>query len=105
MHLHCNGIKYNVSKGPVAHGGEDLGIIWHHIGIWQGQMTRCSHDVAALKNQEDWEGRWDWDQGRKGCYNDFSILLLLLLLFFSNISMFFSKFTSTVYQQLKDRTF
>lgn len=55
MHLHCNGIKHNVSKGPVAHGGQELGIIWHRIGTWQRLMTRysSSHDVAAVEKQED----------------------------------------------------
>lgn len=59
MHLHCNGIRYNVSKGPAAHGEEVLGAIWHRMGTWQGQTTRCSHDVAAVEKQGDWEGRWD----------------------------------------------
>lgn len=53
MHLSCNGIKYNVSKGAVARGGEELGIIWQRIRTWQGRMTRCSHDVASVENQED----------------------------------------------------
>lgn len=53
MHLHCNGIKYNVSKGPAAHGGEVLDTIWHRMGTWQGRTTRCSHDVAAVEKQGD----------------------------------------------------
>lgn len=86
MHLHCNGIKYNVSKGLVARGREELGMIWHCIGTWQGQTTRCSHDVAAVENQEGLGGGCrDCARGRKGCL----MIVSILLLFFSNIFMFF----------------
>lgn len=113
MHLRRNGIKYNVSKGAVARGGEELGIIWHQIGTWQGRMTRCSHDVAAVKNQEDGGGGgvggMELDLREEGmlprlfteyyyCY--FSPIFPCFVLFY-----FFPKFTSTISQQLKDRTF
>lgn len=66
MHLRRNGIKYNVSKGTAARGGEELGIIWHQIGTWQGRMTRCSHDVAAVENKEGGGGGWGVRIGLEG---------------------------------------
>lgn len=42
-----------MSKSLVARGGEELGIIWHHIGTWQGRMKRCFHDVTAVENKEN----------------------------------------------------
>lgn len=47
-------------------------------------------------------GQWDWARGRKGCYDDcFNIIIVIFLKYFH----VFSKFMSTIYQQLKDRTF
>lgn len=69
----------------MARGGEELGIIWHRMGTWQGRMTRYSHDVAAVKNQEE---RGTDGIGLEGERDVTMIVSILLLLFFSNISMF-----------------
>lgn len=85
MHLHCNGIKYNVSKGLVARGREELGMIWHCIGTWQGQTTRCSHDVAAVENQEGLGGGGGVSgmcSREKGMFDDcFNIIIIFLKYF------------------------
>lgn len=86
----------------MARGGEELGIIWHRMGTWQGRMKRCSHDVAAVKNQEE---RGADGIGLEGERVVTMIVSILLLLFFLKYFHVFSKFMSTIYQQLKDGTF
>lgn len=48
MHVRCNQILYNVSKGLAALNAEVLALFWHSLGTWQGQRTRCSSDVAGV---------------------------------------------------------
>lgn len=88
MHLHCNGIKYNVSKGPAAHGGEVLDAIWHRMETWQGRAARCSHDVAAVKKREIERG--DGTGSKRGNVKGMlqRFFSMLLLLFFNHFIYF-----------------
>lgn len=60
MHVRCNQIHYNVSKGLAALNAEALTLVWHSVGSWQGQRTRCSSDVAGVWREER-EGQTDRD--------------------------------------------
>ena len=60
MHVRCNQIPYNVSKGLAALNAEVFALFWHSIGTWQGQRTRCSSDVAGV-----WRRGGDRETGRE----------------------------------------